>query len=71
MSALTVIHSGIASAYWGNDMTDDLVKRLRAEAKAFTNHEKLLTPIQKEAADRIERTQPLAVMCQKMTRCAT
>lgn len=29
MSALTVIHSGIAFAYWGNDMTDDLVKRLR------------------------------------------
>ena len=34
---------------------DNLVKRLRAEAKAFTNHEKLLTPIQEEAADRIEQ----------------
>lgn len=36
-------------------MIDDLVKRLRIEAKAFRDHEKLLTPIQEEAADMLEK----------------
>jgi hypothetical protein len=50
MSALIVIHFGIAFAYWGNDMTDDLVKRLR-DLVNDDDTEMLAW----EAADRIEQ----------------